>query len=163
MYGVLNPQVPIADHVWDPAPVAGLAFAAGSGDPSGVPRLVEALASGDPVLRYWGLQGLLVLGGKAAAAADAVEGRLGDEHPVNRILAAEILCGLGRGEAGRRALAGELEKPLNEYSLQYLVNVLPRVGAEELVSDRWIEATLADPSSGEYLKRFARRQKQARR
>jgi len=157
MFGRLNGDTPIADFEWKVDDAAELAFLASESDPAKLPRLVAALGSDDPILRYWGLQGLLILGEAAAPAAEALEKALGDEYSVNRVVAAEALCGLGHEARGRQALVEELKRPLSEYSLQYLVNVVPRVGAEAIIPDAWIEDTLRDRSAGEYVKRFAKR------
>jgi len=85
--------------------VMALAEVAARGDPAGLDRLVAALASPVPVLRYWGATGLLILGAKAAPARDALRRAMdGDEAPHVRIVAAEALARLGDHDAPVRQL-----------------------------------------------------------
>ena len=160
MFEALAGEGTIADFVRSPEfdleEVVELAFAAASGE-GGLPRLIDAAASKDPVKRYWGLQGLLIAGD--ASGVEAAKGALDDAVPVNRASAAEGLCAMGQEKVGHEALFSELERTKDEYSLQYLINAIIRTGAASGIPDSWVESTLKDKQAGTYVKRFAQRLK----
>ena len=64
-----------------------LAWLATNRDTANIPRFVDLLTSKDPVHRYWGAQGLLILGEKSAAKTVELNQLLKDSHAANRITA----------------------------------------------------------------------------
>ncbi len=80
-------------------------------NPRRLPEIRALLSSGNPVLRYWGAVGFLVLGRAARKAAPSLEPLLSDPVPDVRITAAEALCVLGRPERGLPLLEKELSDP----------------------------------------------------
>jgi arylsulfatase A-like enzyme len=162
MFDALCPDQPVADFArsadFDYAGVLDLAFAASSGDPAELDRLQSAMKSDDPVKRYWGLLGLRVRG-NAEQAARLLE----DEHPVNRMLAAEVLHVSGQTAVAAKALLAELEKNSGEHSILYLLNALTRLGLSEQVPGDWIRKTLKQGNPNEYVRRFAQEIKDGRR
>lgn len=103
----------IADYVRTDAypyeAVKAVADAATSRDLSQFGKLVEAMASDEPLLRYWGAVGCTVLGDDAAPAAPALRGLLRDPVASVRIAAAEALGHVGDPELAVASLAGELD------------------------------------------------------
>ena len=154
MFEALCPDRPVADFArsgnFDHAGVLDLAFAASSGDPAELGRLQAAMKSDDPVKRYWGLLGMRVRG-KAEGAAPLLE----DQHPVNRVLAADALHAAGQTEVGAKALLAELEKDLGDYPTVYLLNAITRLGISDQVPDEWVKITLKKGQANEYVRRFA--------
>jgi arylsulfatase A-like enzyme len=154
MFDALSPNRPVAEFArsdeFDHTGVLDLAFAASSGDPAELGRLQSAMKSDDPAKRYWGLLGMRV-----RAKAENVAFVLEDEHPVNRVLAAEALHAAGQKEVAAKALLAELEKELGEYPTVYLLNAVTRLGISDQVPDEWIKTTLKKGKSSEYVKRLA--------
>ncbi|BCX47396.1 sulfatase [Haloferula helveola] len=134
--------------------ILDLAFLATAGDESNVDRLKTAVASKDPVERYWGLLGLRIL-----KRTDGVEPALGDEHSVNRVMAAEAFYVSGKEDKAVPVLVGELDKDLDEYSVQNVINSLTQLDALDRVPKEWVNKTLKNPKAGGYVKRFAERLK----
>ena len=140
-----------------------LAFLATEDDPGNLPKLVGLLEAPHPVHRYWAAQGLLILGKEAAAASAALVKLLDDPNAANRVTAAHALFLLGRKEEASAALVAELDKPINPYAIQLVINTLVRLDAGDAVPQSWIDATLKKKQSNPYLSRFAERLSQERR
>lgn len=155
MFAKLCGDRPVADFAgsadFDHAGVLELAFAA----PAGKSVAIDAA---DPVKRYWGLLGALVR--KDAAGVDAC---LDDPHSVNRVLAAEALHAAGRTADAEKTLLAELDKDLDEYSTQYLLNALTRLGVDAKVPDEWIRRSLKGKGGNEYVRRYAERLRDERK
>lgn len=126
------------------------AFAASGGE-------ALVLDSEDPVMRYWSLLGHLVAG-EAGESKTCLE----DEHSVNRVLAAEVLHATGEEALATENLLAELDRDLDDYSTQYLLNALVRLEISPRIPDAWIEETLKDRKAGSYVKRFAEQLKEER-
>ncbi|MCB1094993.1 MAG: sulfatase-like hydrolase/transferase [Verrucomicrobiae bacterium] len=140
-----------------------LAWIATNKDTQEIPSLLDALDSKDPVQRYWGAQGLLILGDQAKAQIPALEKVMKeDSNAANRITAAHALYLLGKEELAAAQLVSELEKSANDYVVQLVINTLTRIEATGAVPSAWIEATLNRKQSNEYLNRFAKRLKAGR-
>lgn len=97
-------------------------------DPANVPQLVELLKDDDPAIRFWGVTGLVALGTKAAPAADALEGALGDDAPYVVVTAAEGLCQLGKIDTAMPVLLEGLKHDSPLIRLR-AINVLDRLGS----------------------------------
>lgn len=159
MFTALAGKRPIANYVrgkdFDLPGVLDLAFLASGADKGDLEVLKDAAASDDPVKRYWGLQGLQIVGDPAGVDAAVVA--LRDEHSVNRTTAAEALCAMGRADEGRSAMLKELTTETHEYSLQYLINAMVRANAVGDIPEAWVDKVIKDQKSGDYVKRFAER------
>jgi N-sulfoglucosamine sulfohydrolase len=81
---------------------------AGEANASSIPALLGLMRHEDACVRRWGMIGLLGLGAKAAPAKTRIAAALDDSSPDVRIVAAQILCGLGETEAPVRTLIREL-------------------------------------------------------
>lgn len=77
------------------AEVLELAEVASAGEVAQLPRLKGAMASSQPLQRYWGALGCLVLGEHALPARMELRTLLQDEFADVRVVAAEALCQLG--------------------------------------------------------------------
>jgi len=159
MWADLTGGKPMADFVrsdkFDLSGVLELAFLASGADEGDLEALKAAAASEDPVKRYWGLQGLQIVGDKAGVDAAVVA--LRDEHSINRTSAAEALCAMGLDDEGKAAMIKELASETHEYALQYLINAMIRADAVDSIPEDWTDKTLKDKNAGSYIKRFAQR------
>lgn len=135
--------------------ILDLAFIASSGKVGGLPRLQAALNSSDPVERYWGLHGMLVLGDAASGSMDAIAKALKDQYSVNRVTAAEALMLMERQEEGEVMLVAELLAELNEQEEMYVCNALRRSGLNKEIPDAWVKKILNSKKAGNYVKRYA--------
>ncbi|SDC89353.1 Arylsulfatase A [Sphingomonas sp. YR710] len=82
---------------------------AASRDPAHLPALAAALTDRNPMIRYWGATGMLVLGPAARNFHGALEPLLDDREPLVRVVAAEALASAGQAAAVARL--GELAGP----------------------------------------------------
>jgi len=130
--------------------VVDLADLAAARDPRHLGALQAALADPHPVIRYWGAQGCLILGAKAAPARDALRARLRDDWADVRVAAAEALGHLGDldaaltalGEVIRAGEAGEVLAALNALDFLWLDGRAPLARVQAMV--RGLE--LAEPA-----------------
>jgi arylsulfatase A-like enzyme len=89
--------------------VMALAEMAAKNQVANLPLFRQRMKDGNPVIRHWAAQGLLILGDKAAPAkADLLAMVAGDSLPQNRIVAAEAVVKLGEVKAGVDYLTGVL-------------------------------------------------------
>jgi hypothetical protein len=82
---------------------------------------------------------------------------LKDDHSVNRVAAAELLCAIGEKETGAKAMFAELKRP--DVSGTSLLNLINAINAQNLLSEiprDWAKGVLADKKSDDYVKRFAK-------
>lgn len=155
MFAKLCGSRPLAEVVREPEfgheALVDLAFAAtaANADPG---LLEQAVQSGHPARRYWGLLGFLLRG-----ETNGARNLLDDPHPVIRTLAAETLHAAGEVEAARKTLLAELARDNDEYSFLYLLNAMQRLDMVKHIPDSWVDAMLASPKAGEYARRYARR------
>lgn len=80
------------------------AFLATEADPANLEQMLLLLENENSAIRYWGAQGLLILGEAARPAVDRVEKAAFDSSWNVSIAAAELLYKLGEKEAARQAL-----------------------------------------------------------
>ncbi|QKW22356.1 sulfatase-like hydrolase/transferase [Kitasatospora sp. NA04385] len=101
-------------------------------DPRHLSALVRALDDRNEAVRYWGAQGLLILGRRAAPAADRLARTLQrDSSPQVRIAAAESLVNLGRRTDEAVAfLAKTLGEHANPFVRLQAINALTFIDAE---------------------------------
>jgi len=130
--------------------VVDLADLAAARDPRHLGDLQAALADPHPVIRYWGAQGCLILGAKAAPARDALRARLRDGWADVRVASAEALGHLGDldaaltalGEVIRAGEASEVLAALNALDFLWLDGRAPLARVQAMV--RGLE--LAEPA-----------------
>jgi arylsulfatase A-like enzyme len=136
------------DHVLD------IAFAATQRDPAKLPQLRSALASADPVTRYWALCGMTILRQAAAGELDAIKPLLHDPVSVNRTAAGLALWKIGRPDLAKPALLGSMAATTDYWDVLFLLNTL---GALDLVHDLppgWEKGKEGDGTNTDYVRRF---------
>lgn len=134
-----------------------IAWLASARDEGNLPRLIEATRHPDPVIRFWGAMGCMILGPAGESSAPALQSLLDDQHATLRITAARALAEIGQQDAGKAALLAELSKtPAGEEAV-LLVNGLVEIGAEQDAPQAWIDGVLANQKANQYLRRFAKR------
>jgi len=167
MFATLAPNKPITNYmdtqVSELSSLTDLAFAASSREVNNLEKFIRLTESSNPLQRYWAAQGLLILGKNAAPAEKALFKILGDKHSVIRVTAAQALYALGHKKQSHEALIAELNKNLDEYSLQNLTNSLTLTRALDQVPQAWVTNILADPKAGQYILRFASRLEKSRK
>ena len=137
MWAELRGDGNIHDYVrssdFDHQAALDLAFTASSGDPANLPRLIEALSSEQPVIRFWAAHGCLVLGKEAAPAIASLTQCLEDPQPLIRIVAAEALISAGEPDVAKQTLAAALDLPMSAECYEWLTNALRRAGMEATI------------------------------
>jgi hypothetical protein len=155
LFASLAAKSTIADHVQSPAfdlnGIADIAFCASAGNPADLPILKKAIASQDPVARYWGALGFRVLGSKAADESSALAPLLKDAHPAIRTTAADAFCSMGMKEIGGAALLADLDTTMGEASLLNLLNTLRRHDLLDQIEEDWVEGKTKKDG---YIRRF---------
>lgn len=166
MFAELANGKPVATYLAkredDMPALVSLAFIASASDVANLPKLVEGLASKDPLARYWSAQGCLILGKAASPAKDSLRELLDDSISAVRVSAAHALHRMGHAEDAETALLSELARTISPEAQLFAINALIQVKAQQKIPDTWIEKTLKDKSAGEYLKRFATQIQSAR-
>lgn len=161
MFAELSGEQPLYDSLrsshFELERVLELAFMASSRDASKLPELVAALVDADPVVRYWGAMGCLVLGRQASAATDELKRRLLDESSAVRVTAAHALHEIGRVRLAGDALADEYGRRLDGPSQILLNHVTTITNNLDRVPQTWIRETLDREQVNEYVGRFANR------
>ena len=130
--------------------VVDLANLAAARDPRHLAVLQASLADPHPVIRYWGAQGCLILGAKAAPVREVLRDCLRDEWADVRVAAAEALGHLGDLEAALATLGdvlktgetGEVLAALNALDFLWLDGRAPLTRVQAMV--RGLE--LAEPA-----------------
>ena len=164
-FAELAPRSPIADYVssreenW--SSVVDLAFAASTGEAGNLPQFVAKLSSSDPLERYWGVQGCLLIGKKANESSEALTTLLDDSHAAVRAAAAHALVSLGHREDGIAALKKELNKKGNDLAQLNVCNILIQLGAQSEISDEWVKSSQGK-NRRKYVQRIAARLAQER-
>ncbi|MGB0744815.1 MAG: sulfatase-like hydrolase/transferase [Opitutales bacterium] len=89
--------------------VLELAIQASDADPGDQSVFVKSLSDDNPIIRYWGIVGLRILGEKAVGIDAALEKALGDSDPSVRIQAAICIGRAGQPERAVEFLLKEAE------------------------------------------------------
>ncbi|MCC7463171.1 MAG: sulfatase-like hydrolase/transferase [Gammaproteobacteria bacterium] len=109
--------------------VMALAARAAQAAPADIPLFVQSLADENEVIRYWGAQGLLILGERARPALPDLHAALDRDQSVPvRIALAESLINLDNSHAALRALGTLLEQESNGAYRTQAINALSFVG-----------------------------------
>ncbi len=161
MFDALSKGSTIADFVqsdkFDLDGVLDLAFAASAKDGKHIPALTAALTSEDPVKRYWGTVGLMVLGDTSASSAEAVGPLLKDQVPVVRTTAAEALMIWGKKDAAAEALLADMDTKMDPSSLLNWLNTLRRYDLLGNLPKNWAKDKNMKGGDYNYIQRFFER------
>lgn len=130
--------------------VMALAAVAARKDPSRVPFLRKMASHPAPVMRYWAVTGLLILGHKAVSSRSVLRRALSDDQPHVRIVAAEALARLGEPDAAVRILIDLAAAPQPWQIRLYALNALTCIG--KLAMPALAVARAAQMETSEYLK-----------
>ena len=130
MFDSLSGEQTIADYVqsdaFDVAAMAELAWTASGAEPDDLPALREAIASDDPVRRYWGVVGMHALGEEASSEVERLKALFEDTDPSIRVAAADALFSLGQEELGLEKLLAEAKKDHKPLVRLTILNVAMR-------------------------------------
>jgi len=163
LFDELSKGSTIADYVqsdkFDLEGVLDLAFTASAMDEKNIPALTEALSSEDPVKRYWGTLGLLVLGEKSVSSVEAVVPLLKDPAPVVRTTSAEALFRWGKKDIASKAMIEDVATEMDPSSLLNLLNTLRRLDLLDRLPKDWAKGKGMTQDSQDYIKRFSQRVK----
>lgn len=167
MFTALAGGKPAADYMASRAAglpdIVDLAFTASAPAVADLGKLLEGLASDDPLVRYWSAQGCLHLGPAAEMAAPAMEKLAADANSPVRITVARYFHAIGRVEDARRLALECLQQSSGEYAALDAIQALTRMEALDAVPDAWVKRTLRDARAGEYPRRLAERLRNERR
>ncbi len=101
-------DMPIYDYMrregMDHDAMMDAAWLASETNPQNLDKLVQFLSNNDGAIRYWGAQGLLLLGDDAIGAVDALENAAFDESWNVSVVAAESLYRMGYKEVAVKAM-----------------------------------------------------------
>ena len=127
MYAALSQDGTLAEYLrgggYQLSKVKRVADAATSRDLEKLPVLINALKSTDPLFRYWGAMGCVILGEKVGVAGKYLEKVLDDENAAVRVTAAHALGKLGKKELALRVLRKEIDSD-KQYELLIALHAL---------------------------------------
>ena len=136
-----------------------LAFTATDVDLKNLPLLKGAIASSDPIERYWGAVGLRFFGEKAAAEAVSLLPLLKDKHAGIRTAAAQALFAMGKKDIAAEALISDVASEMDTLSLLNLLNTLRRLDLLERLPENWAKGKRMVVDGQDYIQQFNRRTK----
>ena len=119
-----------------------IATMAAEKDPGNIPQLVKLLKHNDPIIRYWAIQGLRILGGEAKPAIKNIESALKDAEASVRINAMMALGNTGHTDRALGLLIKEAKSATTDahanwalYGIKYLdaPDAIEGVKEEEVV------------------------------
>jgi N-sulfoglucosamine sulfohydrolase len=157
----LSEKTPLYDYArsgkYDVRKVLETAEMASLGDPANLGKLTKLLGSPDPVVRYWAVTGLTILGDKAATAKTRLKSVLDDSEISVRIAAAEALAKLGEKGLAVDALMAAL-KTGNQMARVQALNILDQLGPEARKAYPVVQEVIkGDKADGSYDIRAAER------
>lgn len=121
------------DNAYDITRIKTLADKAAARTVEAIPEFVRALDDNDEVIRYWGAQGLLILGEQAKPVAEQMKVALGKEQSVAvRIALAEGLVNLINDRQALRVLGTILDQEDDGPFRLQAINALTYVGEKAL-------------------------------
>jgi len=160
MFDALSKDTTIAGFVqsdkFDLTGVLDLAFDATTTDGKNGWNLIAAMASNDPVKRYWGVLGLMLLD-KEGAHAEVVTPLLKDPVPVIRTTAAEALFRWGKKDVASKAMIEDVASEMGASSLLNLLNTIRRYDLLDQLPENWMEGKTMKGGDYDYIKRFSQR------
>ena len=139
--------------------ITDLAFTATEVDLKNLPLLKGAIASSDPIERYWGAVGLRFFGEKAAAEAVSLLPLLKDKHAGIRTAAAQALFAMGKKDMAAEALIADVASEMDTLSLLNLLNTLRRLDLLERLPENWAKGKSMVVDGRDYIQQFNRRTK----
>ena len=158
LFGPLGAGGPVADYVqsdrFDYNEAIDVAFAATQRDVKALPKLKAALKARNPVVRYWALCGLVILGDAAAGEVATLQPLLNDAESVNRTVAGLALWKLGKRDLAHPALLGAVARTTS-WDLLYLLNTLKALDLLKELPQGWEKGKEGDGSNTDYIHRFA--------
>ena len=107
-----------------------MACAASEREPGNIGRLERAFSDEIEPVRWWAVQGIGMLGSRAAKQKGAVEALLGDASGAVQIAAAEALVAMGFAESALPVLERWLKQTGNFYFRLQAANVTARIGEQ---------------------------------
>jgi hypothetical protein len=112
-------------------------------------------ACGDinPVIRYWGAMGCLILQHKAAPALTELKDLLEDEWPVIRVVAAEALACLGEAVPALNALEPIIESDM-EFDTLAALNALDFMVQAGNVTPEQVQKLLPETGTTENVRKM---------
>ena len=143
---------------FDYAKILDLAFVATAGDVAALPQLTDALASNDPLRRYWGAQGCIVLGARAKSAEARLLKLLDDVQAANRISAAHALYRMGNREKTVGLLTAVVTGDGDEYDKLLALNTISFLQLQSQIPDEWWQKAKSG-KAGEYVGRMFQKMK----
>ncbi len=141
------------DRAFPMEEVLHAAWIATERNPARLPEILAMLRAKNPLLRYWGATGVLVLGRAAAEAVSDLGALLADPAGDVRVTAAEALCALGRASEGLPLLEKELFSP-NPWVVLHAANSLESLGPAARPARAALERA-ARTSANKYIHRAA--------
>lgn len=138
--------------------ITELAFAATEMNEKNLPTFREAVKSTDPVKRYWGVNGLLLLAGKSTEVTpNDITPLLKDPESVIRAAAANALFILGQTDIASQALIADVANNMNSASLLNLLNTIRRLDLLDKLPQDWAKGKAIKDADFDYIKRFSTR------
>ena len=147
MFVELVPKnTPIADywntHAKELPDIIGLAFLASERNPNNLSIYIKNLNSPNPLLSYWSVQGVLILGKqipaqKIPSTLTAISALLKDKHSNIRTATAQAIIALGKHKKGVDLLLKELQTNSNEFAQLATLNALIQSNAFDQIPTDW--------------------------
>ena len=163
MFNTLAKNSTIADYVqsddFDLREVIKLAFTATTTDGKDRWNLIGAMGSDEPVKRYWGVFGMMLLDTEGAHS-DAFTPLLKDTVPAIRTTAAEALFRRGKKDIAADALVADVTSEMDNSSLLNLLNTLRRLELLDRLPDGWAKGKDMGQGGENYIQRFSKRTKE---
>ncbi|HKK17032.1 MAG TPA: sulfatase-like hydrolase/transferase, partial [Opitutales bacterium] len=113
--------------------ILDLAILASEGNPANQSELVRAFGDGNPIIRYWALVGLRVLGARAQDVDQLLEEALADPAPSVRIQAAICLARQGRRERALGFLLHEAQTAYGDIHAAWALDGIKLLDAPEVL------------------------------
>ncbi len=141
---------------FDHASLVDLAMLASAKDPGKLPALAEELHSQNPLRRYWGAIGCMLLGKQAAAHRADLQGlATGDPTPGVRVAAARALAALGFGPEAEKCLVPLLGTAQSAPVQFAAATALIDIDSAKAVPESWIRTHLKEKAGDQYLRKIA--------
>lgn len=137
---------------FDRKAISTLAFAATARNVADLPALLGAMASEDPIKRYWGAQGCVTLGKSSLKAQDQLKKLLDDKHSAVAVSAAHALWRQGDAETARGFLSKSCQS-LQREDLLLALNLVRLMRKDGQLSDEWV-TKLPKRKNNEYVQRI---------